>query len=273
MPRASSALDGAEGAYYRLMSSCMLQPAARHASMHWTKLADNPNAPAVRRHLRDTLLERRRGRIADTRDFLTEFVRDASVLDVGVVQHEIAQIDLPHWKHRTIRDAARRVLGIDVVEQGIAELVRRGFEVRCVDATSDCDLGERFERIVVGDVIEHVDSPVALLRFAARHLAPGGRILVTTPNPLFVTYLLSSLRDGVFIANADHVSWVGPTMALELGHRAGLELDEYWHVQGPGRTWRRHLAVRLLRLLRLQDAEPFTPAYYFVYRRSVRHEP
>jgi SAM-dependent methyltransferase len=233
--------------------------------MHWRKLAKNPNAATVRRHLQQVLLERRRGRIADTRAFLIDFVRDAVVLDVGVVQHDTSQIDLPHWKHRIIRDVARRVVGIDLVEDGVQELVRRGFDVRCVDATSECDLGERFDRIVMGDVIEHVDSPVALLRFAARHLAPQGRLLVTTPNPFFVTFLLSSLRQGVFIANADHVCWVGPTMALELGHRAGLNLVEYWHVQGPGRTWRRNLAVRFLRLMNLQDAEPFTPAYYFVY--------
>ena len=54
----------------------------------------------------------------------------------------------------------------------------KGFDFRHVDATSDVDLGDRFDRVFIGDVIEHVNDPVALLNFAKRHLQPNGRILV-----------------------------------------------------------------------------------------------
>jgi 2-polyprenyl-3-methyl-5-hydroxy-6-metoxy-1,4-benzoquinol methylase len=60
---------------------------------------------------------------------------------------------------------------LDILAPLVEELRGRGFNVRCVDATSDADLGERFEIVFAGDVIEHVDNAVALLRFAGRHLA------------------------------------------------------------------------------------------------------
>ena len=78
---------------------------------------------------------------------------------------------------------ARRCVGVDVIEELVAELNARGFNVACVDATSEHDLGERFEIVFIGDVLEHVNDPSRLLAFGARHLAPEGRIYATTPNP------------------------------------------------------------------------------------------
>ena len=233
--------------------------------MHWRAIHENPNAADVRRFLRDTLRERKAGRVVDGTEFLREFVADRAVLDVGVVQHELSQVAEPHWKHGKIKSWARRCVGVDILPAEVAELNRRGFDVRCVDATSDVDLGERFERVFLGDVLEHVDGPVALLRFAERHLAPGGLVLCTTPNPFFIAYVIEGLRYGSYIPNAEHVGWITPTMALELAHRAKLELKEYRHVQGDGKTSARKALVQLLALLGVRDAEPFAPSFYYVF--------
>ena len=53
-----------------------------------------------------------------------------------------------------------------------------------------------FEVVVVGELVEHVDDPAALLTEAARVLAPAGVLVVTTPNgrcvgtdePTFTTF-------------------------------------------------------------------------------------
>jgi SAM-dependent methyltransferase len=41
---------------------------------------------------------------------------------------------------------------------------------------------ERFDLIVMGFILEHVDDPVFVLRYFRRFLAPGGRIFVAVPN-------------------------------------------------------------------------------------------
>lgn len=41
---------------------------------------------------------------------------------------------------------------------------------------------ERFDAIIMGFVLEHVDDPVAILRRYREFLAPGGRIYVAVPN-------------------------------------------------------------------------------------------
>jgi 2-polyprenyl-3-methyl-5-hydroxy-6-metoxy-1,4-benzoquinol methylase len=150
--------------------------------LHWGQISSDPNHPDVRAHLRAILRARYRGRVESTKDFLKDFVRGYSVLDIGAVAHSLERAQSPAWKHNVIRSVATKVTGVDIVEEAVNALVTQGLDLRCIDATSEVDMGDRFERVVIGDVIEHVDSPVKLLQFAMRHLTPQGQILCTTPN-------------------------------------------------------------------------------------------
>lgn len=239
-----------------------------HNIKSWRELSSDPNDPAVHRFLRETLLRARRGQITQPDKFLLEFVQGHTTLDIGVVAHTIARTNDPEWKHNIIKRVATRVVGIDILEEPIQQLRDRGYDVRLVDATSASDMGERFSRVVIGDVIEHVDNPVSLLRFAARHLEPRGRILCSTPNPFFIGNIVSGKRNGVFITNAEHVSWITPTMALELAERAGLVLHSYWHTQTTGRTPLRKLAYRVLGLTKQLNSELFAGSFYYVFESS-----
>jgi len=47
--------------------------------------------------------------------------------------------------------------------------------------TIDADLGRRFDLVIFADVVEHLRDPDPCLRFIQRHLSPGGRLLISTP--------------------------------------------------------------------------------------------
>jgi len=160
-------------------------------------------------------------------EFIESLVAGRSVLDIGVVSHSARYLDQPEWRHGRIVKHAHRCVGVDILEELVTELNARGFNVVCADATSDADLGERFEVAFIGDVLEHVNDPTRLLRFAARHLERGGRIFASTPNPFSRKFYRRFRRDGTVIANLDHVGWITPTQALELGRRAGIALAAY----------------------------------------------
>lgn len=233
----------------------------------WRDISQDPNAPPVREYLRATLLRARQGRIHDTNEFLMDFVRNQSVLDIGIVAHTIDQTYDPRWRHQLIKNVAASLVGIDILEEAVIQLRARGYDVRAVDATGETDLGQRFERVVIGDVIEHVDNPVALLRFAQRHLLPGGLVLCSTPNPFHLGTIISGLRDGVFIANAEHVSWITPTMALELGQRSRLNLVRYWHAQKERGALLRKLGMKSLGVLGWRDSELWCRTFVYVFER------
>jgi SAM-dependent methyltransferase len=194
----------------------------------WTARTGDPNDPESWRRMKEFLLSVQRvHRDHGFLSFVESLVRGKRVLDVGVVSHHRGASDREKWRHERIAAAASYCLGVDILAPEVEELRRRGFNVVVADATSDRDLGERFEVAFLGDVIEHVSRPVDLLAFALRHLLPGGIVLAATPNPFSRKFFDRFRRYGVPIVNLDHVGWITPTAAVELGRRAGLKLEAY----------------------------------------------
>jgi SAM-dependent methyltransferase len=210
--------------------------------MDWTKLTDDPNNREAKAAVNTYLLDRRQIHL-DTNllGFVVNRARDKRVLDVGMVAHSPRYMRMEDWRHGQICQVADHCVGVDILEPLVDELRGRGFDVRCIDATSDADLGERFDLVFLGDVIEHVDNPVALLQFAKRHLAKDGRILVATPNPFSRKFFRKFLKEDAILVNLDHITWFTPTMALELCRRTGLLFHAYHLVKpvsGFSRLWK-----------------------------------
>jgi SAM-dependent methyltransferase len=213
----------------------------------WTRFSDDPNNGAAKKAVLDYLLGVRRVHTdVELIDFIESLADGRSVLDIGVVSHSARYFDQPDWRHGRIAKRARRCVGVDILEPLVKDLNARGFNVVVADATSDADLGERFELVFIGDVLEHVDNTSALLRFAARHLAPGGRVFATTPNPFSRKFYRRFRRDGTAIVNLDHLCWITPTQALEIARRAGIQLAAYHLVKrySPARAALHRLAWR-----------------------------
>lgn len=194
--------------------------------LKWRTISDNPLNKDVREALRTKIFNSEfRYDGLDLNDYILNSVKDKKVLDVGVSEHDLTHIDSANWKHKKIAAASKYCLGIDIIPELIELLKSRGFNVKLFDATSSEFVGEKFDVVFVGDVIEHVNDPVKLLQFAARHLNPQGKIIITTPNPFYLGYLYRILQNKTYIANADHVTWITPTNALEIGSRANLNLN------------------------------------------------
>jgi len=230
----------------------------------WTTISSDPNDPEAMGAVRSWLETIRRIH-PGTRplEVVLERIAGQKVLDIGICEHDERYIRDPGWKHNRIREQARDVLGIDIIEPLIDRLAAEGYRVRAADATGDEDLGERFDAVVIGDVIEHVNDPVALLRFAARHLADAGSIYVSTPNPFSKRVAKKVLREGMFVANLDHVFWVTPSQAMELARRSGLELYEYGCFINRRRLQR-------ARLFRRPPSEAHTDDYLYCFRKGSK---
>jgi 2-polyprenyl-3-methyl-5-hydroxy-6-metoxy-1,4-benzoquinol methylase len=197
----------------------------------WTTISSDPNDPVARARVASELQRIRRVH-ADT-DLVGLVERAAAgkrVLDIGMADPSNYLSEV--WRHRRLKAAASYCLGIDISTTLVERLAQQGFNVRAVDATSDIDLGERYDLVFNGDVIEHVENPIRLMKFSARHLAPGGRILVSTPNPFSRKFFRKFLRHKAVIVNLDHIAWFTPTMALEIARRCGLQL-EHVHLAKP----------------------------------------
>lgn len=193
----------------------------------WTKLTKNPIDEKVSQLINKELREKREVLCTTYRDYLYDQIRGKRVLDIGVVEHSIEHMQKEQWLHKSIVKHSEYCVGVDIVSDLVDVLNEQGYNVKNVDATSKEYLGEKFDVVIIGDVIEHVENPVDLMRFAKRHCAEGGKIIVSTPNPFYYQIVFDVIKKSTFVANFEHTTWVTPSMAMEIARRAELDFSGY----------------------------------------------
>lgn len=191
------------------------------------------------------------------------------VLHIGCCEHAEKYMAADGWKHRAIAAAAHTLLGVDINEPAVLAMRQRGYQVVLADATSDVDMGKRFDRVIIGDVIEHVGNLDGLLRFADRHLTSTGELIVSTPNPFFVRHVARAWFARPMIANFEHVSWVTESNILELVRRAGMSLKAIHYPVGNSSSNR---AIAILKRLsyHLSGTALFTTNVYVISSSAAR---
>ena len=125
----------------------------------------------------------------DLDEYILMKIKGKRVLDVGCIKHDLSYMFKPTWKHAKISKSSSICLGVDCADENLIGLaVEHGYNIKKCDATSDVDLGQRFDFVNVGDVIEHVDNTVALLKFCKRHLeSPESKVIITPPQSVLLS--------------------------------------------------------------------------------------
>lgn len=139
-------------------------------------------------------------------NYIVGLCKGKRVLDVGCGDHDIAHEHQPDWLHKNICKVARETVGLEYDVELADSLVKLGYNVIHGDAQT-IDLSERFgtfDIVVLGEIIEHVVNPGTLLLNMRRHLAPGGMIVLSTPNATAFSNFLQVLFIGHEHLNDDH---------------------------------------------------------------------
>ena len=112
-------------------------------------------------------------------EHIIKYVKGPCVLDVGCTGH-IVEPDSPYWLHGQLRKHFPNVVGIDISADNVERLKKLGYENVYVASAEQFTLNQKFNTIVAGELIEHLSNPGLFLERAKEHLAPGGRIVITT---------------------------------------------------------------------------------------------
>jgi len=100
----------------------------------------------------------------------------ASLLELGLGHGITADAFGRHFKRHVVIDASPAVIENfrQRFPESKAEIVESYFE--------SFETDERFDVIVFGYILEHVDDPMLILKHFRQFLAPGGRMFITVPN-------------------------------------------------------------------------------------------
>ncbi len=126
--------------------------------------------------------------LVDRFSYLCALAQGRRVVHVGFVDAgcQLLNEQSGAWLHEHLAGAAAELVGLDLDVAGVEDARRRGYAahaVDCRDIEAVRDLGlEPADLVVAGEVIEHLDDPGSFLDGLHALVAPGGLLVVTTPN-------------------------------------------------------------------------------------------
>ena len=150
-------------------------------------------------------------------DFICAYAKGKKILHVGCLDHIPLiekKISQGLWLHKRIDEVAGRQVGIDINREGL-EWVRSslGYEnvyyenIISQDPPGEMITSETWDAMILGEILEHVDNPVAFLSQLKNKYSPYVKeVLITVPNAFTLDNFLLALRHQECI-NTDHRSW------------------------------------------------------------------
>lgn len=136
----------------------------------------------------------------------------SSVLDLGY-----AEMPNPHlgdgW-----------TVGFDLAKPASAP----GYDEQVVGDVNEIDRvldGQTFDTVLSGELIEHLERPYDHLRTLRPLIAPGGRLVLSTPNPLGIPVVfLELVRSRKWFYTTDHLYYFTPRWVVRMLENCGYDV-------------------------------------------------
>lgn len=158
--------------------------------------------------------------ISSTYETFCGEVIDKSVLHVGCAAHDVDKTETEFFLHRELAADGSDTFGVDILEREVEKLNEMGYDAAVADV-QHMSLGQQFDVIVAGEIIEHLVNFDGFLTSLDDHLAPGGLIMFTTPNAMAAHWTI--LRGlGIEVINTEHTCWLDETTLEQLLNRYGF---------------------------------------------------
>lgn len=145
---------------------------------------------------------------------LAELAEGSEVLDIGYAQDPNPYLRDCHRVGYDLDAPSNGALRYDEEIQGDVQNIAKVLE------------GRRFDTVICGELIEHLENPYAFMRDLRGLVKQGGKLLITTPNPMgFPVAICELLRLRRFFYTGEHLYYFLPRWAVRLIEFAGFEVS------------------------------------------------
>lgn len=175
-------------------------------------------------------------------EFILDNVRNMETLSIGLggqtedtsYSFNLSKTsDVSFTVSAKIAAAAKKTDFIDISEKAIqlfsSQLATSNYFHVDITSPFECwpdSLREmRYEVIVLGEVLEHIDNPGLALANLKRLLKPSGKLIITVPNAFFISGFIKTLLGNESI-HQEHVCYYSPATIIRLVENAGLKANQ-----------------------------------------------
>lgn len=172
------------------------------------------------------------------KDMLPTLRGDEKILDIGAGYGTVSE--------ELVRRGFK-VFAIEINDEAIEKLKQKGFIVLKKDINQSLGIDEKFDIVLLLDVLEHVFNPLFLLQEVNKIMNYGGYCIVTVPLYFDILDRLKILFTGSIISldnlcygkeiynkfrsfNYDHIRFFRPKEVLEMVNIAGFKVDKLKYI-------------------------------------------
>jgi hypothetical protein len=143
--------------------------------------------------------------IKSREQFLQDYVKGKTVLHGGCADSSMLEESKAarRFLHDILGETAGKLVGVDVDQEGIERMQQLGYKDVYFADMETWDYPEKFDVIVLGEIIEHIDNCGDFLRSVRKFCGPQTQVIFTTPNNYYFLFWLYTLAGWESI-NPDH---------------------------------------------------------------------
>ena len=174
------------------------------------------------------------------KDKIVELCSKKTVLHLGFIQHSHLYKELiqkGNWLHQKINEVSAKLVGIDYLHDDVIYIQNKyDYEVYYADVTSleKWEYNEKFDVIICGELIEHLQNPGLMLDGIKRFMSKDTILIITTPNPWSRNRLklINKGRKEAEWLNPEHTCWFSFQTLKQLLERSGFFEANYSYYFG-----------------------------------------
>lgn len=103
---------------------------------------------------------------------ISKFVEGTLILDIGSCEGHVHKFLKEKFKDK-------KILSMDLGKNSDFQ----------IDLDKPKKISQKFDTIIAGEVIEHLESPINFLKYCKSLLKKGGKLIITTPNSIGLQYI------------------------------------------------------------------------------------
>lgn len=172
-------------------------------------------------------------------EFIKTISRGGKIIHFGFTDHlELIdeKIKKGLWLHKQLVDIAEKCIGIDINEKAVRYLKEKYKleDIYVLNIVKD-DIpikiaNEKFDYLLLPDVIEHIDNPVYFLKLLKNKFKNVNKFIITIPNAFRWNNFKNNFKN-IECINTDHRFWFTPYTIAKILTVSGFNIERIYFAE------------------------------------------